>query len=187
VPARPSWKSGGRARVAPYASPPWPSRNRTSCNAGWRRRRGGRRPVYGRVRCALPSGGGEGGDGLLRGTLPADGVRARRARLAGLRVLRRPGEPWCQRARPRDGGETARRVAAKTTPDKASSRCDMVGRASGGCITAPVRADDRRILPEAPDRAVDSEERLPDDLRNGEDARWAGLLPPVEQHSEAPD
>ena len=95
--------------------------------------------------------------------------------------------PGGQRARPRDGAETARRVAAKTTPDKASSRCDMVGRASGGCITAPVRADDRRILPEAPDRAVDSEERLPDDLRNGEDARWAGLLPPVEQHSEAPD
>ena len=78
---------------------------------GRARRRGGRRPVCGRLRGAVPGGGRRGRDALLRGDAPGGRRhRARRARLlAGVRVLLRPREPDGQRARPRDGGETTRR------------------------------------------------------------------------------
>src|SRR6187399_573665 len=62
------------------------------------------------------------------------------------------------------------------------------GDGSRGCITSPGRAKDRRVLPEAPDGAVDAEERLPDDLRDDREPRNdAARVPPVEEHAEAPE
>src|SRR5215213_5338637 len=58
---------------------------------------------------------------------------------------------------------------------------------SGRRGAAPGWAEDPGVLLEPPDRAVDAEERLPDEFRDDENAYQAGLVPPVEEHPEVPE
>ena len=94
-----------------------------------------------------------------------------------------PGNRRIRRRRVNANGRACPRWCSLTVP----SMTVGAGRSGHGWSTRrrsverrAARREDRRIPPESPDRRVDAEEQLPEELGDDQE-RHAGLLPPVEE------
>jgi hypothetical protein len=82
------------------------------------------------------------------------------------------------------GDETASRSSGND-----SGRVDLRDRSVGPleALSTCAWRKNRGISPEPPASAVDPKERLPDELRDDQDVRRAGLIPPVEKDADVPE